>query len=79
MTASQVVIMDENNNYQRGPYYPLLLALSFSALYCAVEQWLIRPGYHPFFILIGALFLIGTDQPDHRIRFSGAKAGEVRS
>ena len=59
--------------------YPLLLALSFSALYCAVEQWLIRPGYHPFFILIGALFLIGTDQPDHRIRFSGAKAGEVRS
>lgn len=56
--------------------YPLLLALSFSALYCSVEQWLIRPGYHPFFILIGALFMIGTDLPDRRIRFSKTVAEE---
>lgn len=58
---------------KRGDF-PLLLALAFSAVYCMVEQWLINPGFHPFFILIGALFLLGEQEGDKPIRF-GAPAG----
>ena len=53
----------------------LLLALAFSAVYCAVEQWLVNPGYHPFFVLISALFLApdGALKPV-RFRRSGGGA-----